>query len=200
MDDHRQWVAYRGAPGAMLRAPLPSAPEVGVGWRGVATRRWLPLDQLDDLVLDTVSKLDAAIGVARAGSDWGYVIAVARHGDPVRLVVGIDPSRADAPEGLHEVLARCGVTGSGKRWRTGATRAFAEWSRLAPRGAARAEVAAVLASHAGPADALEALLDQVAISLPAGSIPDVGDLHTVARERIQETGTVGERRRWFARR
>ena len=169
-----------------------------MGWRGVATRRWLPLDQLDDLVLDTVTKLDAAIGVARAGSDWGYVIAVARHGDPVRLVLGVD--LAQPPGGLADLLTRCGVTGNGRLWRTSAAKAFAEWSRQAPRGAARAEVAALLASHEGPAAALGSLLDMVAITLPAESIPDVHDLHAVAREKIQQAGPVGERRRWFARR
>lgn len=196
MDQHLQWVAYRDAPGAMLRAPLPSAPEVGLGWRGVATRRWLPLDQLDDLVLDTVAKLDAAIGLARSGQDWSYAIAASRGGQPVRLVLGVD--LASPSETTEEILVRCGITGTGKRWSKVAARAVAAWSEHAPRVATAAELERVVSSPEHDASALEALLDLLGIDLPVEPIPDVHDLQSVARDRLVDGDA--QKRRWFARR
>jgi hypothetical protein len=134
MTENAQWVAYRVEPGAMLKAPLPSAPEIGDGWRGVELRRFHPLDQLDDLLRHTVTQVDAAIGLAAAGEGYAYVIADTRRGNPIRAVLGVDPTRSHAGP-VRDALDRCGLTGRGARWRKSTARALAAWSVHAPRTA-----------------------------------------------------------------
>ncbi len=189
-----QWIAYRAEPGAMLKAPLPSAPEVGPGWRGVQLRRFHPLDQLDDLVRHTVTQVDAAIGLANAGEDYVYAVAGSRHGEPIRVVLGVDI--AGAHEGaLSDVLERCGVTGRGFRWRKATAKALAAWSVHAPRTADASEVMAFL-EDVPATTAATGILSLFGLELPGDQIPDPLDLQSVARDVLG----ADRRRRWFSRR
>jgi hypothetical protein len=191
-----QWVAYRAEPGAMLKAPLPSAPEVGDGWRGVELRRFHPLDQLDDLLRHTVTQVDAAIGLASAGEGYAYVIAGARGAEPIRAVLGVDPS--GSPEGaLRDALDRCGIAGRDERWRRTTAKELAAWSIHAPRTAGADEILAFL-DDVPASRAVVGLLEVVGLALPGEPIPDPLDLQSVAREQLGGTG--GRRKRWFARR
>jgi hypothetical protein len=191
-----QWVAYRAEPGAMLKAPLPSAPEVGEGWRGVELRRFHPLDQLDDLLRHTVTQVDAAIGLAAAGEGYAYVIADRRVGEPVRAVLGVDPSHSH--EGaVRDALDRCGVTGRGARWRKSTARALAAWSVSAPRTAGADEVLAFL-DDVPALRAVVGVLDLFGLELPGEPIPDPLDLQSVARGQLELTDG-SRRKRWFAR-
>src|SRR5688572_17955469 len=139
MSGNAQWVAYRAAEGAWLKAPLPSAPEIGPGWRGVELRRFHPLDQLDALVIDTAKRVGAAIGVAEAGDDFGYVIAAAERSEPVRLVVGVDP--ADPGE-TADILAHARPGREEPNDDAAeAAEALTAWSRHAPAHAEAARIA-----------------------------------------------------------
>jgi hypothetical protein len=196
MTENAQWVAYRVAPGAMLKAPLPSAPEIGDRWRGVELRRFHPLDQLDDLLRHTVTQVDAAIGLAAAGEGYAYVIADTRRGDPIRAVLGVDPTGPhEGP--VRDALGRCGVTGRGARWRKSTARALAAWSAHAPRTAGADEVLAFL-DDIPAAHAVEGLLALFGLRLPGEPIPDPLQLQSVARAQLEPAEGV-RRRRWFAR-
>src|SRR5438067_1595856 len=90
-----QWVLYRPAVGALLRAQLPSAADVGGGWRGTQLRAFGDLAQLDDLASDTSAKTGAALGVSADGPS-GYVVAAGEGGAvAARLTLGAEPSAAD---------------------------------------------------------------------------------------------------------
>ena len=191
-----QWMAYRAQPGAMLKAPLPSAPEVGDGWRGVELRRFHPLDQLDDLLRHTVTQVDAAIGLAAAGEGYAYVVAGVRGVEPLRAVLGVDPSQPH-DDVVRDVLERCGVTGRGLRWRRSTAKALAEWSIHAPRTAGPDEVVAFL-DDVPASRAVVGLLELFGLTLPGEPIPDPLDLQSVAREQLGPA--TPPRKRWFARR
>ena len=186
-----QWIAYRAEPGAMLKAPLPSAPEVGPGWRGVELRRFHPLDQLDDLLRHTLTQVDAAIGLA-AAEGYGYAIAGIRGGEPIPVVIGVD--LAGPHEGaVSDVLMRCGVTGRSPRWRNATARALAAWSAHTPRTADASEVTAFL-EDVPATTAVTGLLSLFGLELPGEPIPDPLDLQSVAREQLAGR----PRRRWFS--
>jgi hypothetical protein len=189
-----QWVAYRAEPGAMLKA-LPSAPEVGDGWRGVELRRFHPLDQLDDLLRHTVTQVDAAIGLAAAGEGYAYVVADDRHGEPIRAVLGVDPSRSH-DEAVRDALDRCGIAGRGLRWRKATAKALAAWSIHAPRTVGADEIVAFL-DDVSALRAVVGVLELFGLELPGEPIPDPLDLQSVAREQLEST--AGRRKRWFAR-
>jgi hypothetical protein len=198
MSTMAQWVAYRAEPGKLLRAPLPSAPQVGEGWRGVELRRVHPLDQLDDLVVETAGKVGAAIGLA-SGGDHGYVIAAARDGaEPVRLVLGVDPVRASGEAAA--AAARCGaVPTAPKGWRKAAAKALSAWSQEAPACVTAAPVAELLGDERDPSELLEELLGMLGLGLPPEAIPDPLDLQDVARRQLaRRAGRAGTRRRWLA--
>lgn len=191
----RQWVAYRVVPGAMLTAPLPSAPEVGGGWRGVDLRRILPVDQLDPLVIDTGMKSEAALGI-HVTDGYAYVIATARDAEPVRLILGAVPGA----DGVEAISARAGATGSGGRWRKSVARAFEAWSVHAPRRAESTAVLSLMGSEHPPAEAVAWLCAVLGILQPNDPIPDPLDLQSVARAQLEdEPATRRERKRWFSR-
>ncbi len=190
-----QWVAYQVVPGAMLTAPLPSAPEVGDGWRGVELRRVHPLDQFDPLVEETGFKSDAAFGL-HEGASFAYAVATSRRGEPVRVVFGVDPSKTDAEEA--DVVRRCGVTGTGKRWRTRTAASLASWSVHAPRRVTSAQIEPLLAPGSDAHESVGTLLGLLGLAPPAGAIPDPLDLQDVAREQLAVAGEA-HRRRWFDR-
>lgn len=196
MQSGTQFVAYQTVAGAMLTAPLPSAPEVGSGWRGVPLRRFHPLDQFDPLVMETASKSEAAIGVAVEDS-YAYVIAVVRGHEPVRLVLAVDLMAV--PESAADAVARCEVTGTGARFRKAAARALAAWSSHAPRTTDRTEISALFATDLTPGAAVERLTGLLGIALPDESIPNPLDLQAVAREQIIEVTAAAPKRRWFSR-
>lgn len=191
----RQWVAYRVVPGAMLTAPLPSAPEVGGGWRGVDLRRILPVDQLDPLVIDTGTKSEAAIGV-HVTDGYAYVIATARDMEPVRLVLGAVPGA----DGVETISAHAGATGSGGRWRKHVAKSFEAWSVQAPRQAETTSVLSLMAPEHPPAEAVSWLCALIGIVQPNDPIPDPLDLQSVARAQLEhEPAARRERKRWFSR-
>ena len=179
MSGNGQWVAYRAAEGAWLKAPLPSAPEIGPGWRGVQLRRFHPIDQLDPLVIDTAQRVGAAIGVAEAGDAFGYIIAAAERSEPVRFVVGVDPT--DQEEAV-EVLAhvRRGQN-EGADDATVAAEALAAWSRHAPAQAEASDVAPFLAPEVPVERALSGILELLQLALPIEPIPEPLDLQHMAR-------------------
>jgi hypothetical protein len=179
----------------MLSAPLPSAPDVGDGWRGVDLRRIHPLDQFDPLVIETASRSEAAIGVHVEGS-FAYVIAAARDEEPVRLVLGVDPSAP--PHGAAEVFVRSGVTGTGARWRKRAAKAFERWSSNAPRSLEADAVLALLGPEHPPIEAVSWLAALLGLRLTNEPIPDPLDLQSLAR-RHAGSEPKNARRRWFSR-
>lgn len=195
MQSGTQFVAYQAVAGAMLTAPLPSAPEVGSGWRGVPLRRFHPLDQFDPLVVETASKSEAAIGLA-VDDTYAYVIAVARGHEPVRLVLAVD--LVAVPEGAADAVARCGVSGTGARFRKAASRALAAWSSHSPRTSDQTEIGALFAADLTPSAAMERLTELLGIALPAESIPNPLDLQAVARDQVIEVAST-PKRRWFSR-
>jgi hypothetical protein len=195
MDVHGQWVAYEAAEGAMLKAPLPSAPEVGAGWRGVELRRFHPLPQLDDLLMHTVTQVEAAIGLAASRDGWAYAVAATRGAGPLRLILGVDLS--NPPASSLDVLELCGVQGSGRRWRSSASKALAAWSEYTPRTADPIEVTAFVGESVAPGRAVEGVLELLGLSLPGDPVPDPLDLQSVAREVLT---TSGRKRRWLGRR
>lgn len=191
----RQWVGYRVVPGAMLSAPLPSAPEVGDGWRGVDLRRIHPLDQLDPLVIETATRSEAAFGV-HIEETFAYLIASALDQEPVRLVLGIDMSAP--PEAATEALSRAGVTGTGARWRKRAAKAFERWSSHGPRTLEADAVLALLGPEHSPAEGVSWLAALLGIRLSNEPIPDPLDLQSLAREQLDLDPKAGKRR-WFSR-
>jgi hypothetical protein len=192
----RQWVAYRVVPGAMLAAPLPSAPEVGDGWRGVDLRRVLPLDQLDPLVIDTATKSESALGV-HVEASFAYVVAASRDAEPVRLVLGVDASSAD--ERAEAAITRAGATGAGARWRKRAAKAIEAWSSQAPRPADATTVLALMGPEHPPAEAVSWLCALLGIAAPNEPIPDPLDLQSVARRQLEDGSGEPAKRRWFSR-
>ncbi len=192
----RQWVAYRVVPGAMLAAPLPSAPPVGDGWRGVDLRRVLPTGQLDQLVIDTATRSEAAVGF-HVEETLAYVIAAGGGAEPVRLVLGTDvPAEGRA----QDVLTVAGATGSGARWRKQASRAFETWSGLAPRPTDAKSVLSLMGPERPPAEAASWLCALIGIAPPNEPIPDPLDLQSLARQQLQDDpGASHAKRRWFSR-
>lgn len=93
----------------MLKAPLPSAPEVGAGWRGVELRRFHPLPQLDDLLMHTVTQVEAAIGLAASRDGWAYAVAATRGAGPLRLILGVDLEPARLVAGRARTLRSAGL-------------------------------------------------------------------------------------------
>lgn len=155
-----QWVLYRPGVGSLLRAQLPSAADVGGGWRGAQLRAFGDLAQLDEIVIDTAGKTGAAIGVAVAEGSGGYLTAAA--GEPgrilARLTFGAEPTPSSE------------------------AKAFAEWSDLcAPSPvAAKAVAEALEAGSPEPMDGVSRVLEMIGLSLPEG-VPHYGSLHDVAR-------------------
>jgi len=191
----RQWVAYRAVPGAILAAPLPSAPEVGDGWRGVDLRRVLPIDQLDPLVIDTGSKSEAALGV-HIDVSFAYVIATSRDAEPIRLVLGVDASSAG--ERAEAALTRAGATGSSAGWRKQAAKAVEAWSEHAPRPADATAVLTLMGPEHAPAEAVSWLCALLGIGVPNESIPDPLDLQSLARRQLEDNPGATGKRRWFS--
>lgn len=195
-----QWVAFRAAEGAWLKAPLPSAPEIGPGWRGVELRRFHPIDQLDTLVIDTAARAGVAIGVAEAGDAYGYIVAAAERSEPVRLVVGVDPSD---PGEAAEALAGARITAAGEAGDD--VGAFVAWSASAPARIEASTLAPLLGPDVPVERALSAILRSLRIALPIEPIPDPLDLQGMAREQLTDGGgtrrarTGGTRRKWFTR-
>lgn len=191
----RQWVAYRVVPGAMLSAPLPSAPDVGGGWRGVDLRRILPVDQLDPLVIDTGTKSEAALGI-HVTDGYAYAIATARDVEPVRLVLGAVPGA----DGVEAISTHAGATGPGGRWRKHAAKSFEAWSAHAPRRADTTAVLALMGPEHPPAEAVAWLCAGIGILQPNDPIPDPLDLQSVARAQLEdEPAARRDRKRWFSR-
>lgn len=183
-------------PGAMLAAPLPSAPSVGDGWRGVDLRRVLPTRQLDQLVIDTATRSEAALGF-HVEEILAYVIAAVGDAEPVRLVLGTEI----AAEGrAKEMLTLAGATGSGARWREQASHAFEAWSRLAPRPADAKSVLSLMGPERPPAEAASWLCALIGVTPPNEPIPDPLDLQSLARQQLRDDpGTSQAKRRWFSR-
>jgi hypothetical protein len=191
-----QWVAFRSVPGAMLKAPLPSAPEVAEGWRGVALRRVHPLEQLDALLEETGVRSDAAIGV-HVDDDYVYAIATSRGGEAIRLILGVRLDRI--PSSAAEAAMRCQVTGSGARWRKQTANRFASWSAQAPRCSDVVEVEALLGSEVPGPEAARSLTELLGIAFVEEAIPDPLNLQSVAREQLAAgDGAGNRRRRWFS--
>ena len=192
-----QWAFYRQAEGKLLRAPLPSAPEAGEGWRGVELRRFHPLEQLDDLIEDTSTKVDVALGVAVVDSAFAYVVASERHGDPLRLILGLEASAAH--ERGSDARARAGVPKRGtKGWGRSCARGLARWSAFTPNQLRPEDIEDLLGEE--PSDAVESareLLRLLGLELPAEAIPDPLDLQSVARE---QAARQPEKRGLFRRR
>jgi hypothetical protein len=192
----RQWVSYRVVPWAMLAAPLPSAPPVGDGWRGVDLRRLLPTGRLDQLVIDTATRSEAALGF-HVEATFAYVIGAGGGAEPVRLVLGTD---AAAEGRARDVLTLAGSTGTGARWRKQASRAFETWSGHAPRQVDAKSVLALMGPEHPPAEAASWLCALIGIAPPNEPIPDPLDLQSLARQQLQvEPGASQATRRWFSR-
>ena len=203
-----QWVAFRSVPGAMLKAPLPSAPEVGEGWRGVALRRVHPLDQFDALLEETGTRSDAAIGV-HVDDEYAYAIATSRVGEPIRLVVGIGPKIGpkigpeigpeQIPSRAAEAAIRCRMTGSGPRWRKQTAKRLAAWTAQAPRSSDPSEIVDLLECELPGPEAAGRLMELLGISFVEEAIPDPLNLQSVAREQLAVGhGAGSRRRRWFS--
>jgi hypothetical protein len=191
-----QWVAFRSVPGAMLKAPLPSAPEVGEGWRGVALRRVHPLDQFDALLEETGTRSDAAIGV-HVDDEYAYAIATSRVGEPIRVVVGIGAEQT--VPAAAEATMRCQMTGSGRRWRKQTGKRLAAWTAHAPRSCEPSEIVALLERELRGPEAAARLMELLGISFVEEAIPDPLNLQSVAREQLAVGhGAGNRRRRWFS--
>jgi len=191
-----QWVAFRSVPGAMLKAPLPSAPQVGVGWRGVALRRVHPLEQFDALLEETGVRSDAALGV-HVEEDHAYAIATSRGADPVRVLLGVRLNRI--PVTAKEAAERCGVIGAGSRWRKQTATKIAAWTTHAPRCSDAVEMQALLGAEFPGPDAADRFVELLGIAFADEAIPDPLNLQSVAREQLAAgDGAGNRRRRWFS--
>ena len=174
-----QWVAYRYAERAMLRAPLPSASDAGGGWRSVELRRHLPLDQLDMLVAETARKVGAALAIASDDAGFSYVVASDEEGSEARLV--LDPDAAAGSDAGREALARADAeTKASDRWRRRSARAFAEWSAATPSAIDDRQVAEVMSGDR-QVDAIADLVGALGVRLPEAHPPSHTELHEVAR-------------------
>jgi hypothetical protein len=176
----------------MLTAPLPSAPEVGGGWRGVDLRRIHPLDQFDPLVLETAARSEAALGI-HIDEAVAYVIAAARDEEPVRFVLGVDPSAP--PEAAEAILEHAGAGGSGRGRRKAAAQAFAAWSAHAPQSVEADAVLALMGPEHGPAEAVSWLVALLGVQVPNEPIPDPLDLQSVARDQLAAEPARGKKKR-----
>jgi hypothetical protein len=174
-----QWVFFKNSEGALLRAPLPSAPEVGDGWRGIELPHVHPLDQVDGLIQDAAGKVEAALGLALIAPTLAYVVAQERRREPIRAVVGA----GDGPA-ADEARARAGVPKrGGKGWRRDVGKRLAAWSSHAPKQARASDVADVLASAVPEAvETSRELLHLMGLAIPEEAPPHYLDLHLVARE------------------
>jgi hypothetical protein len=191
-----QWVAFRSVPGAMLKAPLPSAPEVGVGWRGVALRRVHPLHQFDALLEETGTRSDAAVGV-HVEEDFAYAIATSRDGDPIHLLLGVRLDRI--PATAKDAAERSGLIGAGAPWRKQAAKRFAAWTEHAPRCSDAVEMQALLGLELPGPEAAARFTDLLGIAFVEEAIPDPLNLQSVAREQLgARDGAGSRRRRWFS--
>lgn len=190
----RQWVAYRWVQGAMLTAPLPSAPDVGGGWRGVDLRRIYPVEQFDPLVVETAARSEAAFGVFVQDDAFAYVIAAAREDEAVRLVMGVDPSAP--PEAAVPMLAHSGIPGTGRGRREAAAQAFAAWSTHAPQTVETNAVLALMGPEHGPAEAVSWLAAVLGLQVPNEPIPDPLELQSLARDQLKSEPEKGKKRRF----
>ena len=182
----------------MLTAPLPSAPEVGPGWRGVELRRAHPLDQLDRIVIETAHRVGAAIGVAESGEAFGYVIAVADGDDPVRAIVGGEAAAGAAAD----ALLGAGLAGQETLFEPAAVAAaLASWSEHAPSRVSATSLEPFLGQGVPVDQALAGILGALHIALPIEPIPDPLDLQNLARGGNGDDApqTVRAKRRWFSR-
>lgn len=190
-----QWVVYRVAEGALLKAPLPSAPEAGQGWRGIGLRRPRTLEQLDDLVEETAAKVEAAAAFS-VHEDFAYVVAAASGRPTVRLVFG--SGAAEPSPAAEEAAARRGPASAKQQ-----AAALAAWSAHAPHEVRAKDVAALLKEAIAPEKAAEALALLLGLSLPAEAVPNPLDLQSVARKHLDEASQEGPKRRkggfWRAR-
>jgi hypothetical protein len=153
-----QWVLYRPAVGALLRAQIPTAADVGEGWRGAELRAFGDLAQLDELTADTGAKTGAALGVSVEVAS-GYLVAAGEGGEVVaRLDIGPQPANADQ------------------------VASFAVWSEGSAPEAVTAEALDVaLGAGSDPSGTVNEVLRLLGLALPEG-IPHYGSLHEVARE------------------
>ena len=189
-----QWVAYRVTPGAVLRAPLPSAPEVGQGWRGVDLRIALPLEQLEQLVADTAFKTDAALGL-HIEETFAYGVAFGRTQVPVRFVLGVQTRKV--PEAAADVLARCGISAPTAPWRKGAARALAAWSVHAPVSPTQTALYKAMAAQPTVGISVDVFLAELGLTIVEASAPDPLTLQTIARVQLAATSKPRRTRRWF---
>jgi hypothetical protein len=189
-----QWVAYRVTPGAVLRAPLPSAPEVGQGWRGVDLRIALPLEQLEQLVADTAFKTDAALGL-HVEDAFAYGVAFGRSQEPLRFVLGVHTRKV--PEAAAEVLARCGISAPTAPWRKGAARALTAWSVHAPAHPPQASIYRAMAPQETVGISVDVFLAELGLTIVEASAPNPLTLQTIARVQLAATSKPRRTRRWF---
>lgn len=188
-----QWVAYRVTPGAVLRAPLPSAPEVGEGWRGVELRIPLPFDQLDQLVVETAFKTDAALAV-HLEDDVAYAAAAGRSADLVRFVLGVRSRRI--PDAAAEPLQRCGTTAPTAPWRKDVARRLAPWTAFAPVASTQTALYRSLAPRDTPAISVDVFLEGLGLAIVETSTPDPLTLQTIARVQLAAREKPRRTRRW----
>lgn len=189
-----QWVAYRVTPGAVLRAPLSSAPEVGQGWRGVDLRIVLPLEQLEQLVADTAFKTDAALGL-HIEETFAYGVAFGRTQVPVRFVLGVHTRKV--PEASADVLARCGISAPTAPWRKSAARALAAWSAHAPVSPTQTALYKAMAAQPTVGISVDVFLAELGLTIVEASAPDPLTLQTIARVQLAATSKPRRTRRWF---
>jgi hypothetical protein len=189
-----QWVAYRVTPGAVLRSPLSSAPEVGQGWRGVDLRIALPLDQLEQLVADTAFKTDAALGL-HVEDTFGYGVAFGRTQEPLRFVLGVRTRKV--PEAAAEVLARCGVDAPTAPWRKSVARALTPWAAHAPARPPQAALYKAMAPQETVGISVDVFLAVLGLTIVEAAAPDPLTLQTIARVQLAATSKPRRTRRWF---
>ncbi|MGE5225322.1 MAG: hypothetical protein ACM3OO_00430 [Planctomycetaceae bacterium] len=194
MGEVAQWVAYRVTPGAVLRAPLPSAPEVGQGWRGIDLRIALQLEQLEQLVADTAFKTDAAIGL-HVEDSFAYGTAFGRTQEPLRFVLGVRSRKV--PEAAADAMARCGISAPTASWRKGAARGLAAWSVHAPAHPAQAVLYKAMAPQETVGISVDVFLAALGLTIVEASAPDPLTLQTIARVQLAATSKPRRTRRWF---
>ncbi len=192
----QQWVAYRVAEGAMLNAPLPSAPPAGKEWRAIELRRARTLEQIDALVEDTATKVVAALGLSADQADFVYLVAAASGRPTVRMVFG---SGAGQPSPAAEEAAARRTPGTDKQLAA----SLAEWSHHAPHAVSAKDVTSLLKDRLAPDKTVEVLTLLLGLSLPIEHAPNPLDLQSVAREHLgRPVEDVPKRRRggfWRAR-
>jgi hypothetical protein len=194
MAEVQQWVAYRVTPGAVLRSPLPSAPEVGLGWRGVDLRIAVPYEQLDQLVADTAFKTDAALGL-HVEDAFAYGVAFGRSQEPLRFILGVRTRKV--PGSAAEALARCGISAPTAPWRKGAARALAAWGVHAPARPAQGALYKAMAPQETVGISVDVFLGALGLAIVETSAPDPLTLQTIARVQLAATSKPRRTRRWF---